>query len=126
MKLQDYLPLYKGCEVLRNNENLPFRLTGNRLAAYIHGDLPIDSIKLLLRPFSDITEEEFRQHFYDHWLEELDVATFEEQYREVKCWTIKQEALLPEHFHFLLSKHFDLFGLIPAGLAIDKTKEVAA
>jgi hypothetical protein len=28
----------------------------------------------------------------------------------------------PETFLWLLSKHFDLFGLIEAGLAIDKTK----
>jgi hypothetical protein len=28
-------------------------------------------------------------------------------------------------FNYLLSKQFDLFGLIKAGLAIDKTKEVA-
>lgn len=28
-----------------------------------------------------------------------------------------------KHFHYLLSKHFDLFGLIESGLAIDKTKQ---
>jgi hypothetical protein len=31
-------------------------------------------------------------------------------------------ALPAELFTFLLSKHFDLFGLIDAGLAIDKNK----
>lgn len=30
---------------------------------------------------------------------------------------------LANDFRYLLSKHFDLFGLIEAGLAIDKTKE---
>lgn len=33
-----------------------------------------------------------------------------------------REGLTPKSFHYLLSKHFDLFGLIEAGLAIDKTK----
>lgn len=33
---------------------------------------------------------------------------------------------LPTMYKYLLSKHFDLFGLIEAGLAIDKTKELIA
>lgn len=31
---------------------------------------------------------------------------------------------VPRAYHYLLSKHFDLFGLIDAGLAIDITKQV--
>jgi hypothetical protein len=132
MKLQDYLHLYIGCEgIAETIAKFKTRLVISNHTNDMRDGVDLEdaiqhNFKPILRPLSDMTEEEFRQHFYDHWLEELDVATFEEQYRNVKCWAIQREALLPEHFHFLLSKHFDLFGLIEAGLAIDKTKEVAA
>lgn len=63
------------------------------------------SLKLILRPLSDMTEEEMIEV-------DVDVPNILSEY----------EKLRPTAFSFLLSKGFDLFGLIDAGLAIDKTK----
>ena len=60
--------------------------------------------KLILRPLSDMTEEEKNEYL----LIGTDSSTrFEHNARRTQ---------------YLLSKGFDLFGLIDAGLAIDKTK----
>ena len=78
-------------------------------------------VKPILRPLSDITEEELKE------CERLSVLTPEGkkrfQYKGesipefVKNW----KAFEPQVMVYLL-KQFDLFGLIPAGTAIDKTK----
>jgi hypothetical protein len=74
-----------------------------------------DDLKLSLRPLSDMTEgemEECGNMIYDFSNDEV-LAKWEWQYFET--------GLDAEQFNWLLSKHFDLFGLIDAGLAIDKT-----
>jgi hypothetical protein len=81
--IKDYLHLYLGCECI-NEEGKIGRFSG------------IDVCKLLLRPLSDMTQEEFR----------------------IDCNLINPV----ERFRFRLSKGFDLFGLIDAGLALDATK----
>lgn len=68
-----------------------------------------DHIRLLLRPLSDMTEEEIA-YKKSILTETENLALYEEQVAEM--------------FRYMLSKGFDLFGLIEAGLAIDKTKEV--
>jgi hypothetical protein len=57
---------------------------------------------LILRPLSDMTDEERAEAF---------TIKGKNAFVEFEAETTK----------FLLSKHFDLFGLIEAGLAIDKT-----
>lgn len=63
-------------------------------------------VKPILRPLSDMTEEEY----------------MEVQYRVDKIGLGYDAQQGAEITRYLLSKHFDLFGWIPAGLAIDKTK----
>jgi hypothetical protein len=63
-----------------------------------------------------MTEEEAEQCFGGHW--DGDEPTIKSMVKE-DGWELMHFA--PNHFKFLLSKHFDLFGLIPDGLAIDKT-----
>jgi hypothetical protein len=67
----------------------------------------LKDFKLLLRPLSDMTEEEKEN------IQGTDWGFLETNYD----WEFS-----PETFIYLLSKYFDLFGLIEAGLAIDKTK----
>jgi len=97
--LKDYLPFHLGCEMMYATHHEPqsktYTLKIESLAEALHfGDIPI------LRPLSDMTEEEKIESgkLYKH--------------------------LSPnyEQFRWLLSKSFDLFGLIDAGLAIDKIK----
>jgi hypothetical protein len=77
---------------------------------------PFEWIKPILRPLSDMTYSEAVSIEADwielnHESEEVVAISFPSDYSK----------LLPEDFLFLLSKHFDLFGLIDAGLAIDKS-----
>lgn len=118
MNIKDYLHLYIGCEVDTNVQG-----------QYIHpyGCIKIEELtvenlfiilermrfneeyycKPILLPLSDMTEEESREH---DQIEMVKVKTLD--------GTIVHDA---NAVAWLLSKHFDLFGLIDAGLAIDKT-----
>lgn len=140
----------------------PFNLTPDEDWAEYRRAYKFDEFKLLLRPLSDMTEEDFKEfakpesfaahdgywyacnraidpdfegtvieHINDACDDDpenvlmLHIATkhlscgwiqYEEMYHSLG---VKGEAAW---FRFLLSKGFDLFDLIPAGLAIDKTK----
>jgi hypothetical protein len=142
MKLQDYLHLYLGCYVAVKGErwvNNGFvgRLIGvteDRALIEFMGDNweKFEDFKPILRPLSDMTEEEFREIFNP--IQPKDVA--DEDFKDAMQNLIENGI---DAFDFdgmsaqtvfeltrkLLSKHFDLFGLIEAGLAIDKTKEAA-
>lgn len=72
------------------------------------------NFKLILRPLSDITDEEKKRIGFDAY-KVLRGSNSLPAFSESKVWAAEQTA-------FLLSKHFDLFGLIEAGLAIDATK----
>lgn len=128
-KIEDYLHLYLGCEVERFGRSGKAYgkddLTGDVIHE-IYADIYPYYIKLLLRPLSDITDEEA-------WtcLEYCDAGGR----NTPKCALTSPVCTLtdptfnsnlsPDQWFlatkYLLSKHFDLFGLIPAGLAIDKT-----
>jgi hypothetical protein len=106
MNIWDYLHFYIGCKVhhpaLRNIQVLNGRLYQSWKEA---GTIIVP----ILRPLSSITDEEIanasfssRRHF-DSYCEHHDGAFH------------------PEDFAYLLSLGFDLFGLIPAGLALDAT-----
>ena len=80
--------------------------------------LPPDDVTPILRPLSDMTEEEalaWAEFFGGHSvaLDEGPITFFRRYYSDY-C---SAESVL-----YLLSRHFDLFGWIPTGLAIDKTK----
>lgn len=102
--IKDYLHLYLGCDCLYNERSaLPnerFVLTiGNVFWAQSH----TDEFKLILRPLSSMTEDE-KDSLIQMYVNTPDNLASAERVR------------------YLLSKHFDLFGLIEAGLAIDATK----
>jgi hypothetical protein len=121
-KIQDYLHLYLGCECvwqdsraeITNNGKGKLTEIGKRIAVIeSKGELaecmPFEA-KPILRPLSDMTEEE-EDKFYSFWSGSCSTGNLK--------LSIEREA---QATMFLLSKHFDLFGLIPAGLAIDATK----
>lgn len=120
-QLKDYLPFYLGCECVfedcRNGGdkeqgklieigiNMACIETANNDDPYI--ECTPNEIKPILRPLSDITEGE-KMDLRSHFLE------MDNPYNTGDP---------PWHFEqtrYLLSKHFDLFGLIESGLAIDK------
>lgn len=69
----------------------------------------VDLIKPILRPLSDLNNKEYGEYVYtnEHTIEEFNRNTG------------SIEALRHSLVLFLISKHFDVFGLIPKGLAID-------
>jgi hypothetical protein len=92
------------------------------------------NIKPILRPLSNMTEDEavelvkIRSTTYRWVTAEVvnqHILRFEFEYessRRRRSTTLRFDELSPEEVRYLLSKGFDLFGLIEAGLAIDKTK----
>ena len=105
--------LYLGCECIT-----PYGFQGTLISVFIRdntvtlecnetrGGWFIKDVLPILRPLSDITDEE-----------EMEVQNHVDKmglgYNAVQGAEITR---------YLLSRHFDLFEWIPAGLAIDKTK----
>lgn len=121
-ELKDYLHLYLGCRIKSKGGNFGDLVSvsndGMSIVVYdkdkIHDPrgLCVNSDWLLpiLRPLSDMTGEEREEIKNVLPLgKKHDLHFFED---------IKDAAKV---FSWLLSKHFDLFGLIESGLAIDKT-----
>lgn len=117
------------------------------LADKINGE-PLIEAKLLLRPLSDMKEEEAIETFKLKWLNphsnhewisikmKMEESVFmnpgwrvEAKYRQNKnskentmLGTLSMNNFQPLSFQYLLSKSFDLFSLIDSGLALDITK----
>jgi hypothetical protein len=124
-KIEDYLHLYLGCEVkvldidgqtfTDKVESVHDNKSGKGFSIYEFGDCPFDNheeyyqrIMPILRPLSDMTEEER-------------IECKAESTVRFAAHSMQYEKLEPDQFIKLLSKGFDLFNLIPEGLAIDKT-----
>lgn len=117
MKIQDYLHLYFGCPCI-----FRYGPTGEWKDGFIkevalqrvrHG-APYE-VKPILRPLRHMTDEELQtcgNMVYD-FSDDPELNNHK--------WRDFEIGLAAEQFHWLLSKHFDLFGLIAAGLAIDAT-----
>ena len=120
-KIEDYIHFYLGCpcQYLMLGRGIVSEVSidskyGILVSVKLDGSIkhiqcPLSYIKLIVRPFSDMTEEE--------------KSEAHELY-----FTGAYETLLPyfgiahyELTRWLLSKHFDLFGLIEDGLAINST-----
>jgi hypothetical protein len=158
--IRNYLHLYLGCEVIvKAKDN-----TGPTIKGRLHSldlkyndcvvgafDFSISeaNIKPILRPLSDMTEEEAKELYLTDpyakgsWL--IKSVTVEENIKGFEPNIVRIEwegsvgnltssygcgteymylnKLNAKQHRLLLSKHFDLFDLIPAGLAIDATKE---
>jgi hypothetical protein len=121
MELKDYLHLYLGCEV-QYDEDFVGILIGvyslNRPSynpIIIHSQIGViinrgwdNIVKPILRPLSDITNEEVCE-----MNELVNKPTNGEPYPHTTKWA--------RRVCYMLERHFDLFKLIEAGLAIDKT-----
>lgn len=121
-QISDYLHLYLGCEVMTPaGQGKLFQCSYElEMAGIVYGIMGPDfeewvkheDIKPILRPLSDMTEEEG-----------IDAEKEWNNGRRLGE-SISQALNIANAFRIkhLLSKHFDLFGLIESGLAIDKTK----
>lgn len=117
-KIEDYIQYYVGCKVIDTIIGIELTLIGVEMHAagkigtaicFGYGGrsvIGLSRIKPLLRPLSSMTEEE--QHDYAGFGHATGTA-----FGDIK--------LQARRTAYLLSHHFDLFGLIDAGLAIDKT-----
>jgi hypothetical protein len=119
--IKDYLHLYLGCKV-REVMSLGYdEYTLTKLGLAYHAIHQGNKIFPILRPLSDMTEEEKNE-----------LLQVDREYTSANILpNIPLGRLLVLHYterqaqitRYLLSKHFDLFGLIPTGLAIDATKQ---
>lgn len=136
--IKDYLHLYIGCEVMiETNGEEGFKAVlkgvcesevepGKTIAiidnsydeGYAFHEFFIEDAKPLLRPLSEMTVNEGRE--LDN-IQRLSKKQGRLLLTNTNGWEVIQSGA-PEGFRFLLNRGFDLFGLIEAGLAIDKTK----
>lgn len=146
--VKDFIHLYIGCKVVADSGikgrlveyNLEHSLCNIEISNGTIGK-PVNEIKPLLRPLSDMTEEEgyeiYFQYFGSKTAEDWSGDTGSAYFRPKKIKPGKYHGLrivdgidyssgdfgtVIKILPFLLSKYFDLFGLIEKGLAIDATK----
>lgn len=133
--IKDYLHLYLGCEFVSKwpgwqAENDPFILCPADLERG-----KFEYIKPILRPLSSMTEEETEQYLrlkHNAYSGEYEIKISDAGFwwlfkgistdQKFKFFGEILDESNAEQFQYLLSKSFDLFGLIEDGLAIDKTK----
>jgi hypothetical protein len=126
-KIRDILHLYLGakCNVEGIGKYGWYRLSPAILTSVENGEI---TVKPILRQLSSMTEEEAKDFCeMEGWgrdLENIVVTDGAIDFKRVvgsrteTCIT-RFTRCRPEMFRWLLSKHFDLFNLIPEGLAID-------
>ena len=102
--LAPYLPYRISVKWFRPDDN-SFHTSDLTISDY--NFLTSKMMKPILRPLSDLTKDEFKElglnmdwHCLDDWIKEQYLMTVKE-------------------YSYLLKKHFDVFGLIEKGLAID-------
>lgn len=108
-KIKDYLHLYLGCDAMIYNDKsfIMDKVTSSSLNIE---DGSVTKIKPILRPLSDMTEQESYE------------LCWQKNQNHMKLnWSLNESAIHPNEFLYLLKQGFDLFGLIESGLAIDKT-----
>ena len=141
-QLKDYLHLYLGCECIFEGSwyelvgiitNLPLEEEQEynvRLYNDHHGHEKslYEDVKPLLRPLSDMTDEELLHAgkiFGWHHLSDSSIIAQTKELMTTNYFYTKQTNIhggtWVDVFHYLLSRHLDLFDLIPDGIAIDKT-----
>lgn len=147
--IKDYLHLYMGCDALFYNNGFSYEPTKDILQNIYLDEPPIIHsvaighrtvtanyfryIKLALRPLSDMTEKEARKLYSFRKTPSYRFDGFEANNHSVLIFykngngnrgSESFNKFYPEQMKYLLDipQYFDLFGLIDAGLAIDKTK----
>lgn len=121
--IRDYLHFYLGCEGITSDGRHFILTPGNFGLAMnpVYGDF-----KPFLRLLSDMTEEEKKYLLVNCLNEPHMYASGIFSISKSGYLGISQEGGYVNFcanvtaFHYLLSKHFDLFSLIPDGLAVDK------
>ncbi len=119
-ELKDYLHLYLGCDVLisvNGMVNKVVSIVRNPDAEIILGTAILLGVKPILRPLSDMTEEEKFE------LDQLSPFHPSVSNTNTCDWIILEPIIIEHHaarVSYLLSKHFDLFGLHEAGLCLYK------
>ena len=137
--LKDYLHLYFGsiCQITwteQCSEEMGFEDGLHRINGIVLQNLEgIESGKLHVRPLSDMSEDEgfvtiCKNTFYPCYFssKEKNYIGYRQLFTSGRKSKIKWEQFpvnpkTAESVKYLLSKYFDLFGLIEAGLAIDST-----
>lgn len=125
-KLSDYLHLYIGAKAKMPGHDVivSHALLADEYAMRHYG------IRLYLRPLSTMTEDEGREYATHYGIKGHHPCTITEKNGHVKIaigykdhgaslFPMGQFGQKPESLRYLLSKHFDLFGLIESGLAIN-------
>lgn len=135
--IKDYLHYYLGCEVECPHGKGMLISVSNYDHITVTGDgdkyYKPKEVKPILRPLSDMTEEEGREYAQHYGIKGHHPVTITEENGYVKVsigykdhmaslFPLSPHGQKPESLHYLLSKHFDLFGLIESNLAIDKSK----
>lgn len=119
--LSAYLPYGLNCEVIDMGLKKTLTLNGLYEDAScvfydsIESHIGYESVKPCLRPLSDLIKEEFSTI----WNEETDFDSIDQM---VNCLNSESFLCSKMSFNFwdaLLKNHFDIFGLIENGLAID-------
>lgn len=105
-KIEDYLHLYLGCEFQWAGK-YNYKLTAFWLSQILKNP-DINNIKPILRPLSDMIKKELDE-VSEIWIH----MSSDKNNSAMQCYAASVK--------YYLSKHFDLFGLIPEGLAIDAT-----
>ena len=127
-EFKDVAHLYLGVEVVNTigkhmgkivSVSIDGTATINPLDEFKPRVIILNSLKPILRPLSDMSEEEENDIAFDmfgDWHKHVTNAI-----KSGKKYVFDYR-VYPELFLYLLSKHFDLFGLIESGEAIDKAK----
>lgn len=90
-----------------------------------HNDFPIECIKLYLFPFSSITEKQKEELNKKFNVQLLGNTIYSIHYHSEGYWDTDLELDLQDWLWFInwcYKNHFDIYGLIPMGLAIDATE----
>lgn len=136
MKIAEYLKYYIGAQfrvhyIDNSLEEWTVWVTLTPLRLAKLDDASIDNIQLQLRKLEDMTDEECIKWaelgFYEpHTVKRASIPynSLEVEFDfymgdDLHSGTMSLRSQTAQQFHYLLSKGFDLFGLIPAGLAID-------
>ena len=114
-KLQDYLPYYIGCNMIYSShhepQNEPYILTFKNIEEAIEfGDRPI------LRKLEDVSQEEAKYIIDNYTFGDISIPADEVKFSINITKRLSSNMKIAD---YLLKQHFDLFGLIDSGLAID-------
>lgn len=131
IKLKDVIHLYIGCSVQFNE---PDDTENELIGVVIHechlhnkthnmyGSCDISKLKPVLRPLSDMNDTECDEVGCDIQDGEYDKGTITSDCIIAGTYHVKSIRGSAEAIMWLLRNHFDIFGLIESGQAIDATK----